>query len=105
MFNPYGIAVNPGGRLLVADAYNELIREVLAPFRLQIEPTRSGSSILISWDSEIGRKYQVQYRAGLDNSTWNNLGTTITAKTFVTSQTNANENVADPMLYRVLVVQ
>ena len=36
-YNPYGLVVGADGTLFVADTYNELVRMVLAPFKLTLQ--------------------------------------------------------------------
>jgi streptogramin lyase len=83
LFNPYGLAVRPDGSLVVADAYNELIRLVFVPFSLQIRLSSPGT--LISCPTVIGKKYQAQYQTGLGVQSWVNLGGPLTATHLNTS--------------------
>ena len=102
-FNPYGLAIQPLGSLVVADAYNELIRAVLIPFELSIRTTNNASAMIISWDGVIGRKYQVQFKPGIDSAAWLNLGTPVTAGDSVVSRTDTSSDAQ--RIYRVIVVE
>lgn len=77
-FNPYGLAFASDGSLRVADAYNQLIREVLVPFTLNLQLTKSPPTVTLTWDAVIGRTYQVQYSTNLVTG-WMNLNTPLTA--------------------------
>ncbi len=104
-FNPYGLAIQPVGSLVVADAYNELIRVVLIPFELSIRTTNNASATIISWDGVIGRKYQVQFKPRIDSAAWLNLGTPVTAGDLVVSRTDTSLNADAQRIYRVIVVE
>ena len=97
-FNPYGLAVTPDGTLLVADAYNELLRVVLAPFTLTISKTNASGRAELSWDCAIDRSYQVQYKDALDSPGWTDLGAPIKAVSLTVS---TMDEVADPTTLRV----
>ncbi|HEY5040753.1 MAG TPA: NHL repeat-containing protein [Verrucomicrobiae bacterium] len=100
-FNPYGIAVAADGSLVVADAYNELVRVVLVPFKLALQLTNAAHTATISWDTVIGKKYQVQFKTDL-TAAWTNLGSPLTATDF---SLNAVDNSATGMkVYRVLLL-
>ena len=99
LFNPYGLAFRPDGSLLLADAYNEVIREIFVPFRLSIQASGHGGGRSINWDSVIGARYQVQLRETLSTSTWTDLGPPITA-TGPTTTTTDNPAPAQA-IYRV----
>ena len=104
-FNPYGLAIQPVGSLVVADAYNELIRVVLIPFELSIRTTNNASATIISWDGVSGRKYQVQFKPRIDSAAWLNLGTPVTAGDLVVSRTDTSLNADAQRIYRVIVVE
>ena len=104
-FNPYGLAIQPVGSLVVADAYNELIRVVLIPFELSIRTTNNASATIISWDGVIGRRYQVQFKPRIDSAAWLNLGTPVTAGDLVVSRTDTSLNADAQRIYRVIVVE
>jgi len=104
-FNPYGLAIQPVGSLVVADAYNELIRLVLIPFELSIRTTNNASATIISWDGVIGRRYQVQFKPRIDSAAWLNLGTPVTAGDLVISRTDTSLNADAQRIYRVIVVE
>ncbi len=104
-FNPYGLAIQPVGSLVVADAYNELIRVVLIPFELSIRTTNNASATIISWDGVIGRRYQVQFKPRIDSAAWLNLGTPVTAGELVVSRTDTSLNADAQRIYRVIVVE
>ena len=96
-FNPYGLAIAARGHLVVADTYNQTVRELLAPFTVGV--AASGNSRVISWDSIIGRSYQVQFKDSLTAS-WQDLGRTVTASTLGGMQTDSTPTPT--RYYRVL---
>ncbi len=98
LFNPYGLAIANRGHLIVADTYNQTIRELFAPFTVGLSP--SGSEHFISWEAVIGCSYQVQFKEDL-NAAWQNLGGILTAKSATLNQTDAN-SAARPRFYRIL---
>lgn len=102
-FNPYGLAITPDGALVVADAYNELIRVVLVPFSLLIQPSSVGHDLSISWESIIGRKYQLQYRDAFDSVAWLDLGAPLTATDFTSRQ--SDDGSSTQRIYRVIALQ
>jgi hypothetical protein len=65
--------------------------------------TRSGNNVVLTWNSMAGRTYQVQYRASVSPSLWNNLGSPLGA-------TGPTASVADPILagqnrfYRIVML-
>lgn len=85
-FNPYGLAIAARGHLVVADTYNQTVRELLAPFTVGVAP--SGSGRVISWEAVIGRSYQVQFKDSL-TANWQALGGTVTASAVGGMQTDA----------------
>jgi sugar lactone lactonase YvrE len=98
-YNPYGVVVAADGSLVVADAYNELVRVVLVPFKLALQFSGATRTTTISWDTVIGKKYQVQFNTDL-SAAWVNLGFAVTATGLNLS---ATDNAADGMrVYRVL---
>ena len=104
-FNPYGLAFGSDGSLFVADAYNELIRLVLVPFQVAIQPSSVDQTMTISWDSVIGRKYQVQFREVFDSASWLDLSAPVTATNRTASQTDDTAGLAVQRLYRVTEVR
>jgi sugar lactone lactonase YvrE len=100
-FNPYGIAVAANGSLVVADTYNELVRVVLVPFTVTLQATGNPAARKISWDSIIGKVYQVQVRGAL-TADWTNLGSVLTATNFTSEVTDISTAVA-ARFYRVLL--
>src|SRR3954467_10005879 len=84
LFNPYGVAMRPDGSLVVSDAYNQLIRLVAVPVRLEVERPLT----TLSWESIIGKSYQIQRREAPGAGSWVDLGEPITA-------TNLNARVVD----------
>lgn len=104
LFNPYGLAIRPDGSLVLADAYNELIRIVLVPFELSIQATNN-NAVTISWDGIIGRRYQVQYKLSSDSAAWTNFGAPITATNPCVGHTDNNPSPPSQRIYRVIVVE
>jgi hypothetical protein len=99
LFNPYGLVVAADGSLVVADTYNELVRVVLVPFTLSLQLTGAAHTATLSWETVIGKIYQVQAKSDL-NAAWTNLGSPQTATDFNLS---ATDNAPAAMkVYRVL---
>jgi DNA-binding beta-propeller fold protein YncE len=99
-FNPYGLAIAARGHLVVADTYNQTVRELLAPFSVGVAP--SGNARVISWEAVIGHSYQVQFKDGLTAAAWQNLGSPATAATLTATQTDSSSIPAAPRFYRIL---
>jgi len=104
-FNPYGLAFAPDGSLIVADAYNELLRVVLVPFKLTLRKTNANGSASLSWDCVIGRNYQVQYRDAIEATSWVNLGAPIKATNLTSGLQDEDASQTSQRIYRVLLVQ
>lgn len=104
-FNPYGLAVAPDGALVVADAYNELLRVVLVPFTITILKTNSNGSANLSWDCAIGRNYQVQYKDSFDSTGWVNLGAPIKAASLTAGKIDDVSSQTPQRIYRVVLGQ
>jgi len=100
-FNPYGLAIAARGHLIVADTYNQTVRELLAPFTVGVAP--SGTGRVIAWESVVGRSYQVQFKDSL-SAAWQNLGGSVTATALVVSQTDSS-SVAGTRYYRILRIE
>jgi sugar lactone lactonase YvrE len=104
-FNPYGLAFGVDGSLLVADTYNELIRVVIVPFRITLQPSDENSLVTLSWDGVLGKKYQVQYKDTMNAAVWSNLGAPVTATSSTVTQTDTVDGAASQRLYRVIIVE
>jgi streptogramin lyase len=102
LFNPYGLAIGPDGSLVVSDAYNELIRIVLAPFAIAVQMSDDGAAI--SWQSLIGKTYQPQYQNELSPGPWVNLGPPVTATSLNTSVADNSAGPAAGRIYRAIVL-
>ena len=103
LFNPYGLAVKPDGSLVLADAYNQLLRVVLVPVGVSIHVSGGGTSVALAWDSVVGRSYQVQGRATQDSGEWADIGMPITAASLNTT-TLLGAAPADQRMYRVRMI-
>ena len=84
-YNPYGVAFDLRGHLLVSDTYNQTLRRVLVPFTVTLNAAPAGGS-LISWDAVAGRRYQVQFKDTATAARWQNLGGVLTAEGQTASQ-------------------
>ena len=102
-FNPYGLAVRPDGALMVTDAFNELIREVLVPFGLVIQAAGANQAVTIFWSGVVGQTYQVQYKNSVAADGWLNLGAPVVATNQSLSLTDVMAASGVPTLYRVVV--
>jgi hypothetical protein len=70
----------------------------LSPFPIT-SVVRDGGSVILTWNSQAGRTYQVQSRDSLSAGTWGNLGGPIPATGSTTSFTNTISS--DTRFYRV----
>ena len=100
-FNPYGLVMAADGSLLVADTYNETIRQVLVPFKLSLSTGGTAHTTTISWATVIGQTYQVQSSSNL-TAGWANLGAAMVATNLTLSITDSSAGAS--RLYRVLRV-
>ena len=91
------------GSLVVSDTYNEMMRVVLAPFKLAFQTAGAMHTATLSWDSIIGKKYQVEYQADAAGP-WNDLGPPATATGFSLSATDNTWGGGPQRLYRVVLV-
>jgi hypothetical protein len=101
-FNPYGLIINTNGALLVADAYNDMIREVLVPFKQTLQLSGNPPAITLTWVAIVGRQYQVQYTDNLTGA-WTNLSGLVTATNYVLTQTDVLNRSLPQRHYRVLL--
>ena len=101
-FNPYGLAICLDGSMVVTDAYNQLIRAVLAPFEVGIDT--SDSFFSISWNSVIGKRYEVQYQSEFGLGSWLNLREPVTATNLNTTLTDTTRESPGQRIYRVIVL-
>ena len=104
LFNPYGVAIRPDGSLVVADAYNESIRVVLVPFKVGVHFSGGSPGAILSWNSVVGKDYQVQYRGVFALASWVDLGGPVTATNLSTSLTDNIVNPAGQRFYRIIVM-
>jgi len=104
LFNPYGLAIRPDGSLVVVDSYNELIRLVLVPFKLGIDVFDGNPGAAISWDSVIGKAYQIQHRSGFGFGSWLDLGGPVRATNLTTRVIYDIHDPANQRMYRAVVV-
>ena len=105
-YNPYGVFVATNGSLLLTDAYNQTLRQLLPPFALAIQPVTSTGSganpaVNLTWPAIIGHTYQVQFRNTLSTS-WQDLGNPVTAGNSQLTTTDASGNRS--RVYRVVQV-
>ena len=102
LFNPYGLVVAADGSLVVVDTYNELVRAVIVPFKLAFQLAGTTHTATFSWDTVIGKKYQVQFKSDLTATAWTNLGAPMTA---TDSTLSATDSAATGIkIYRVLLL-
>jgi sugar lactone lactonase YvrE len=74
LYNPYGLAFLPSGKLAITDAFNQTVRAAIPPAQLQISPAGH-----VTWNAVIGATYQVQLaNPALD--IWSAFGAPIIAK-------------------------
>jgi sugar lactone lactonase YvrE len=101
-YNPYGLAIGADGGLMMTDTYNELVRTVLVPFKLSLQMSGASGAVTISWDTVIGKNYQVQFKNDL-TAAWTNLGATVTATNLSLSVTDNATGASKQHVYRVTV--
>ena len=102
-FNPYAIGINPDGSLVVADAYNQLIRKVIPPFTLALHTSKANGAVTLSWECIIGREYQAQYRDPAGSLGWSDLGAPIIPARLSASQIDLPFGNAPQRIYRVVL--
>ncbi len=103
-FNPYGLAIDHNGNLLVSDTYNETIRFVYNPIAAWLSRNTAGDGVMISWQAVVGDIYQVQYQEELAGGVWQNLGGTVTATTTTCYQTDGLSPSIIRRFYRVMLM-
>ena len=103
LFNPYGLAVRPDGSLALADAYNHLLRVVLAPVGVGIHVSAEGTGVVLAWDSIVGTAYQVQNRTAQDSGAWESIGMPIIATSLSTTRL-VGDSASDQRMYRVQIL-
>ena len=101
-YNPYSIALATDGLLLVTDTYNELIRNVIIPFQISLQTQGPSHSVRLTWQSVIGKTYQVQFNTGY-GTVWNTLSPSLTALSNSLAYTDTNAAGQSARLYRVLL--
>jgi hypothetical protein len=101
-YNPYGLAIGADGALMMTDTYNELVRTVLVPFKLSLQMSGASGAVTISWDTVIGKNYQVQFKNNLA-AAWTNLGASVTATNLSLSATDNATAGGNQRVYQVLV--
>jgi len=99
-FNPYGLAFDAAGNLVVSDSYNQMLRQVFVPFAVVV--TGNASDREIRWSAVIGRSYQIQYKQTLDSPGW--LDLTPPAKALTQEQTILDTAGGQQRFYRILVI-
>ncbi|MBI3881079.1 MAG: hypothetical protein HY301_13590 [Verrucomicrobia bacterium] len=98
-FNPYGLATDARGRVLIADTYNQTLRVLLPPFTVEVQASVIGGVVTLTWPTILGAQYQLQWRDA-SSTNWQNLGGAIAA---TGTQTTASDTAASAAkLYRVL---
>jgi sugar lactone lactonase YvrE len=102
-FNPYGVACSPRGSLLLTDAYNQTVRELLAPFTVAL--LRESDQVVVSWRAVIGERYRVQYADRLDSEAWTNLGGEITAASQSVSAAHPTPGADGVNFFRVVLLK
>lgn len=102
-FNPYGVACSPRGSLLLTDAYNQTVRELLAPFAVAL--LHDSNQVVVSWRAVLGERYRVQYADKLVGAAWTNLGEEITAGSLTVSVTRPAPNTDGAAYFRVQLVK
>lgn len=102
-FNPYGVACSPRGSVLLTDAYNQTVRELLAPFSIAL--LRGGGEVVVTWRAVIGERYRAQYAGNLVRAVWTNLGEEITAASQSVSVTGATPDLDGAVYFRVVLIK
>jgi len=98
--NPYGVAFDAQGHLLVTDTYNHTLRRVLVPFTVGLGCSQPGT-IAVTWDAVVGKTYQLQFKAGMAGA-WQNLASPVTATAQSVSQ--GDPSPAPLRFYRIVLV-
>lgn len=79
-FNPYDLAPDANGYLLVSDSYNQSLRQLQIPYSLECIPDPDATRLRLRWQSIIGETYQLQFRESLQTGKWQDLGEPFTAE-------------------------
>jgi hypothetical protein len=85
---------------MISDAYNEVIRIVIAPFKVEVQ-FAAGSPATISWNTVVGKKYQLQYHYAFGPTAWVDLDDPVTATNLSTRLTDPIGNPEAQRFYRV----
>jgi sugar lactone lactonase YvrE len=105
-FNPYGLAFARDGRLIVADTYNETIRAILLPVKLGVRWNRERGSLLLVWNSIVGRSYGIQCKQFSSEPGWVSLHSPILSTATTTEfQLNVPSEAHSQMLFRVVLLE
>ena len=73
LYNPYGLAFLPSGQLVIADAFNQTLRQAIPPTLLRASPNGH-----VTWNAVVGKTYQLQIaNPALDG--WFDLGAPLIA--------------------------
>ncbi|NDA69311.1 MAG: hypothetical protein EBY09_22235, partial [Verrucomicrobia bacterium] len=100
-FNPYGLAIAARGHLVVADTYNQTVRELLAPFAVGV--AASGNGRIVVWEAVVGMSYQAQFIDGLAAQVWQNLSPPISASSTTVSVIDfSSPGSSSSSFYRIL---
>jgi hypothetical protein len=90
--NPYGSVTSDVASLTISGTAPPVFRTVAI----------SNGSINLTWSSALGRCYQLQFKTGMDEPSWKNLGQALTA---TASSAAASDSAADRQrIYRVLLL-
>ena len=93
---PSGTYFNPSQGIFV----NTTVPVSVQP--ITVVAARSGNNLILTWNSQAGISYHVQYKDAFLQSTWNNLDNGITASGSVCTSTDSNIDVRSRRLYRVV---
>jgi hypothetical protein len=88
--NPSGTYFNPSQGIFVSLA-----------LPIILSASRSANGLLLSWNSQTGKVYRVQGRAGLAQTNWTELSGSITALNTIATWTDTNINAAPARFYRI----
>jgi hypothetical protein len=96
--NPYD-ALNP--QLTATNSFTVIVRATTPSAPRILSITANNEAAVITWSSQAGQTYWLQYKDNLSDTNWQNAMTNVTAEGSTTSATNLLDS-APSRFYRVM---